>query len=157
MSANFVFALAVVIGVVAGLRSLLAPAAVAWATHLGWLHIQGTPLSFMGSKITVITFSLLAIGELIGDKLPRVPRRTAVAPLVARMITGGLSGACLCSSANQSLGIGAVLGAVGAVIGAFSGYQTRKRLVTQLSVPDFVIAVLEDIVAIGLAAFVVSR
>ncbi|HZE58428.1 MAG TPA: DUF4126 family protein [Chthoniobacterales bacterium] len=157
MSSNFVFALAVGIGVVAGLRSLLAPAAVAWAAHLGWLHLQGTSLGFMGSKAAVVIFSLLAIGELIGDKLPRVPKRTAVAPLLARIVTGGLSGACLCASANQSLGIGAVLGAVGAVIGAFVGYQTRKRLVTQLNVPDFVVAAVEDIVAINLALFLVSR
>ena len=91
MSSNFVFALAVGIGVVAGLRSLLAPAGVAWAAHLGWLHLQGTSFGFMGSKAAVVIFSLLAIGELIGDKLPRVPKRTAVAPLLARIVTGGLS------------------------------------------------------------------
>ncbi|MFN2622935.1 MAG: DUF4126 family protein [Chthoniobacterales bacterium] len=157
MNANFVFALAVGIGVVAGLRSLMAPAAVAWAAHLGWLHLQGTSLGFMGSKIVVVIFSLLAIGELIGDKLPRVPKRTAVAPLLARIVTGGLSGACLCASVNQSLGIGAALGAVGAIIGAFGGYRTRKRLGPLLSARDFVIALLEDIVAISLAMFFVSR
>src|ERR1041385_7330903 len=111
MSGTFVFALAAGIGVVAGLRSLLAPAAVAWAAHLGWLHLQGTLLGFMASKSAVVTLSLLAIGELIADKLPRVPRRTAVAPLLARVVSGGLSGACLGASANQSLGLGAVLGA----------------------------------------------
>lgn len=157
MTGSFAFALATGIGVVAGLRSLLAPAAVAWAAHLGWLHLQGTSLGFVGSKSFVVVLSLLAIGELIGDKLPRVPRRTAVAPLLARIVTGGLSGACLCVSANQSLGLGAVLGAIGAVIGAFGGYEIRKRLVTRLNVPDFIIAFLEDVVAIGGAAFLVSR
>ena len=152
-----VLAWAVGIGVVAGLRSLLAPAAVAWAAHLGWLHLQGTPLGFMGSKIALIIFSLLAIGELIADKLPKTPKRTAVAPLLARMVTGGLCGACICVSANQSLGIGAVLGAIGAVIGAFAGYEIRKRLVTQLRVPDFFIALPEDLIAISLALFLVSR
>ncbi|HZE12631.1 MAG TPA: DUF4126 family protein, partial [Chthoniobacterales bacterium] len=143
---NIIFASAVGIGVVAGLRSLLAPAAVAWAAHLGWLHLQGTPLSFMGSNVCLIIFSLLAIGELIGDKLPRTPKRTAVAPLLARTITGGLCGACICVSANHSLGLGGVLGAVGAVIGAFAGYAIRKRLVTQLKVPDFFIALPEDLI-----------
>ena len=157
MNANIVFALATGIGIVAGLRSLLAPAAVAWATHLGWLHLQGTSLGFMGSKVVLVTFSLLAIGELIGDKLPKVPERTAVAPLLARMLTGGLSGACLCVSANQSLGIGAVLGAIGGVVGAFGGYEIRKRLVAQLNLPDFIIALLEDLVAISLALFLISR
>jgi uncharacterized membrane protein len=157
MSASYAFALAVGIGVVAGLRSLTAPAAVAWAAHLGWLHLQGTPLGFMGSKAAVIIFSLLAIGELIGDKLPWIPRRTAVGPLLARILTGGLSGACLCASANQSLGLGVVLGAVGAIIGAFAGCQSRKRLVAQLNVPDFVVALFEDAGAISLALFVVSH
>lgn len=157
MTGNFAFALATGIGVVAGLRSLMAPAAVAWAAHLGWLHLQGTSLGFVGSKTFVVVLSVLAIGELIGDKLPTVPRRTAIAPLLARVVTGGLSGACLCVSANQSLGIGAVLGAIGAVIGAFGGYQSRKRLVTRLNVPDFVIALLEDVAAISVAAFLVSR
>ena len=157
MSSNFVFALAVGIGVVAGLRSLLAPAAIAWAAHLGWLHLQGTSLGFMGSKAAVVIFSLLAIGELIGDKLPRVPKRTATAPLLARIVTGGLSAACLCASANQSLGIGAGLGAVGAVIGAFGGYNLRKYLVNQLKLPDLIIALLEDLIAITLVLFFVSR
>ena len=152
-----VIACAVGIGVVAGLRSLLAPAAVAWAAHLGWLHLQGTSLGFMGSKVALIAFSLLAVGELIGDKLPRTPKRTAIAPLLARMVTGGLCGACLSLSANQSLGIGAVLGAVGAVIGAFAGYEIRKRLVTQWNIPDFFVALPEDLIAISLALFLVSR
>src|SRR5437762_6811308 len=157
MSANFVFALAVGIGVVAGLRSLMAPAVVAWAAHLGWLHLQGTSLSFMGSKAAVVTLSLLAMGELIGDKLPRVPKRTAAAPLLARIVTGGLSAACLCASANQSLGIGAGLGAVAAVIGAFGGDNVRKYVVNQLKLPDLIIAVLEDLIAITLVLFLVSR
>jgi uncharacterized membrane protein len=157
VNANLVFALAIGIGLVAGLRSLLAPATVAWAARLGWLHLQGTTLGFMGSKVAVVLFSLLAIGELIGDKLPRTPKRTAVAPLLARMLTGSLSGGCLCLSWHQSLGIGAVLGAIGAVIGAFGGYETRKRLVTQLNLPDLVVALLEDLVAISLALFLISR
>jgi len=157
VSSNLVFALTVGIGVVAGLRSLMAPAAIAWAAHLGWLHLQGTSLGFMGSKAAVVIFSLLAIGELVGDKLPRVPKRTAVAPLLARIVTGGLSAACLCASANQSLGIGAGLGAVGAVIGALGGYNVRKDLVNQLKLPDLIIALLEDLIAISLVLFFVSR
>jgi len=154
---SLVLAWAVGIGVVAGLRSLIAPAAVAWAAHLGWLHLQGTALGFMGSKVALIIFSLLAIGELIGDKLPKTPRRTAVAPLIARMITGGLCGACIFVSSSQSLAIGAVPGAIGAVLGAFAGYEIRKRLVTQLKVPDLFIALPEDLIAISLALFLVSR
>src|SRR5215469_16505479 len=110
---NYVFVLALGIGIVAGLRSLTAPAVVAWGAHLGWLNLQGSPLSFMGSTASVAIFSLLAIGELIADKLPTIPKRTAPAPLTARVITGGLCGACLWAAVAKSLLAGSLLGGVG--------------------------------------------
>jgi uncharacterized membrane protein len=157
VNTTVVVVVAVGIGFVAGLRSLTAPAAVAWAAHLGWLNLHGTFLSFMGSQVAVTILSLLAIGELIADKTARIPKRTAAVPLLARILTGGLSGACLSLSANHSPAIGASLGAIGAVIGAFAGYEIRRRLVAKLKIPDFFTAVPEDLIAIGLALFLVSR
>jgi uncharacterized membrane protein len=154
---NNIFAFALGLGVVAGLRSFTPPAVVAWAGHLGWLHLNNSPLAFMGSIITVVIFSLLALFELFVDLQPSTPKRTAPLPLVFRMLSGGLCGACLCTASNQSLIIGAILGAVGGVIGAFSGYEIRKRLVAALNVKDIYIALLEDLVTIGLACFFVSR
>jgi uncharacterized membrane protein len=156
MSANYILVFAFGIGVVAGLRALTAPAVVSWAAHLGWLHLQDSSLAFMGSIWTAIAFSLLAIFELIGDLKPKTPKRTAPVPLGVRVLTGGLSGACLCASANQSLVTGAVLGAVGGVVGAFAGYQIRRRLVTGLNIKDSFVAIPEDLIAIGLACFLVS-
>ncbi|MEY2498560.1 MAG: hypothetical protein QOD12_2116 [Verrucomicrobiota bacterium] len=154
---NYILALAFGIGVVAGLRSLTAPAAVAWAAHLGWLNLHDSPVAFMASTWAVILFSALAIFELVADLLPMTPKRTAPGPLAARIITGSLCGASLCVSANQSLPIGATLGAIGAVIGAFAGYELRKRLATGLNVKDVFIALAEDLIAIGLALFFVAR
>jgi uncharacterized membrane protein len=154
---NYVFVLAVGIGIVAGLRSLTAPAVVAWGAHLGWLNLHGSPLAFMASTAAVVIFSLLAIGELVADKLPRTPKRTAPAPLVARIVTGGLCGACLCAATGQSLFLGAILGAIGGVIGAFSGYEIRSRVVNALHIQDFFVAICEDLIAIALACLVVSR
>jgi uncharacterized membrane protein len=94
---------------------------------------------------------------LIVDLLPSTPKRTTLVPLVARILMGGLSGACLCTSANQSWLIGAVLGAVGGVMGAFGGYEIRKRLVGGLNVKDIFVALPEDLIAIGLAFFLVTR
>jgi uncharacterized membrane protein len=145
------------IGLVAGLRSLTAPAVIAWAAHFGWVNLEGTPLRFMGSTSAVAIFSVLAIGELIEDKLPKIPRRTALAPLLFRMLTGGLCGACLSFAANESPALGAISGAIGAVIGAFSGYEIRKRLVTQFGMADIFVALPEDLIAIGLALFLVTR
>jgi uncharacterized membrane protein len=154
---NYVFVLAIGIGIVAGLRSLLAPAVVTWAAHLGWLNLHGSPLAFMGSTIAVAIFSLLAIGELVGDKLPKTPKRTALAPLLARILMGGLCGACLCAAAGESLFAGALLGGIGSVIGAFVGYETRSRLVNTLHIKDLFVAICEDLIAIALACFLVSR
>ena len=156
MHTDLVFALAVGIGIVAGLRSLTAPAAVSWAAHLGWLDLQGSSLAFMGSTVAVVIFSLLAVAEYVADLLPATPRRTTPGPLIARIVTGGLSGACLCASASHSLPLGAVLGGLGGVVGAFTGYEARTRLVRALKVKDRVIALSEDVVAIVLAWLFVS-
>lgn len=157
MNGDYFLALALGIGIVAGLRSLTAPAVVAWAVRLGWLDLQDSRLAFVGSTAAVIIFSLLAIGELIADKLPGIPRRTAIAPLLARICTGTLCGACLAVAANRSLPPACLLAGLGGVIGAFAGYEIRQRLVSQLHFKDFFVAVFEDLIAIGLACFVVSR
>jgi len=148
--------LAVGIGIVTGLRTFTAPALASWAAHLGWLHLEGTPLAFMGSTVTVVIFTLLAIVEYVTDQLPSTPARTVPIQLIARLIMGALSGTCIGLSGGLSLLVGAVLGAVGAVIGAYGGYEARKRLVNGLKVKDIFIAIPEDLVAIGLAYLIVS-
>jgi uncharacterized membrane protein len=157
MSADFVLFFAFGIGVVAGLRSLTAPAAVSWAAYLGWLNLQGSPLEFMGATATVAISSLMALGELGADLSPRIPRRTAPGPLAGRLLMGGLCGACLCASAGQSLSIGALLGALGGFVGAFAGYELRRSLVAGWNIRDVFIALIEDLIAIGLAYFLVTR
>lgn len=157
MNPGYVFAVASGIGVVAGLRTLMAPAAIAWAVRLGWVNLQGSPFSFMESNLAVAILSLLAMGELIADLLPMIPRRTALAPLLARISTGAFSGACLCASAGQSLTLGATAGAGGALAGAFAGYEIRRRLVKKLRVRDLFVALCEDAAAISLAWLFVSR
>jgi len=92
---------AFLIGLFAGLRSLTPPAAVAWAVHLGWLKLA-RPLSLIGSLPAVIILSLLALTELILDKLPNTPNRTAPLGLIARIVTGGLTGACVSLGADRS-------------------------------------------------------
>ena len=151
------FALALAIGFVAGLRSLTAPAAVSWAARLGWIDLNGSPLHWMGSGVAVTVFSVAAVAELVADKLPMTGSRTAPGSLIARIILGGLAGACLAISGRGPWLAGAVLGGVGAVIGAFAGYETRRRLVRALGVKDVAVAIVEDLVAIGLAYLVVIR
>jgi uncharacterized membrane protein len=157
MSASYVLLLAFLIGIVAGLRSLTAPAVVAWAAHRNWINLHNTPLSFLASTAAVVIFTLLAVVELVADQLPSTPSRTKPPGLIGRIVLGGLSGAAIAVSGTQSIALGAVLGAAGGIAGAFAGYQVRTRLVKALKVPDFVIATLEDAATIAGGLFVVSR
>jgi uncharacterized membrane protein len=145
------------IGIVAGMRSMTAPALIAWAAHLGWLHLQNSFFAFMGSTWAVVILSIFAIAELIADQLPKTPPRTAPLGLTARIATGALSGACVAVSGLTVLWIGAAVGAVGAILGAFAGYNARTALVRMFHIPDFAIAVPEDVIAIALGLFLVSR
>jgi uncharacterized membrane protein len=146
---------AFLIGCVCGLRSMTAPAVVAWGAHLGWLHLRASLLAFLTNHISLVIFSVFAIGELIADKLPFIPARTEAGPLAVRVIFGAMCGAALCISAAVSPLLGALLGAVGGLAGAFAGYNYRRRLAA--IAPDLVLALLEDFVAVGGGFFLVSR
>ena len=148
--------LAFLIGFFSGLRSLTAPAATAWAVYLGWLKLE-RPLSLIGSLPSVAIFTVFAIVELVADKLPQTPSRTAPPGLIARIVMGGLTGACIAASGAQGIFLGALLGAVGGVVGCFLGYQVRTGLVKALGTRDVYIALFEDLVAIAGSLWVVSR
>jgi uncharacterized membrane protein len=150
MNIELVLLLAFGIGVVTGLRSMTAPAVVAWAAYLGWIHLSGSHLAFMGSIWAVAIFTLGALGEYIADQLPNTPARTAPVGLSARIVMGLLTGACLGTAGGASLWLAALAGAIGAIAGAFGGYQARVGLVRALQVPDIAIAIPEDLIAIGL-------
>ncbi|HEV8043060.1 MAG TPA: DUF4126 family protein [Bryobacteraceae bacterium] len=139
------------IGVVAGLRSFTAPAAVCWAAHLGWLHLEGSKLAFLGTSIAVYIASALALVELVLDKQAWMGARTKPGPLIDRLIMGALSGAALGSMP------GAISGCVGALVGTYGGYQARRRIVANLKVPDIAVALVEDALAVGGALLIVSR
>ena len=148
--------LAFLIGLFAGLRSLTAPAATAWATYLGWLKLQGS-LALIGSAVSVAIFTLVAVVELVADKLPKTPSRTSPPGLIARIVMGGLTGACVAAGGGQGAILGAVLGAVGGVVGCFGGFQARTGLVKALGTRDMYVALIEDLVAIAGCFWVVSR
>ena len=161
MPLSTVLVLAFLIGCVAGLRSMTAPAVVCWGAHPGpptaWLGLGGTPLAFLASPISLVIFTILAIGELIGDKLPKTPSRVSPFPLGARAVSGALCGAALAVAASVSVGGGIVCGIVGAVVGSYAGYSVRRLLTTRAGLPDMVVALVEDVVAIGGGLLVVSR
>jgi uncharacterized membrane protein len=149
--------LALVIGICVGLRSLTPPAAVSWAAALYWIDLGRSRLYFLATKPAVAILTVLALAELVADKLPSAANRTAPAGLFARIVLGGLSGTCIAVAGAQRPWLGLIAGVVGAIAGCLAGFQVRARLVKALKVPDFVIAILEDAVAIGGAFYVVTR
>jgi uncharacterized membrane protein len=144
------------IGFLSGLRSMMPLAVTAWCGHVRNLALYRTPLAFLASAPAVAILTLGAVAELVVDKLPRTPARTAAPGLVIRFLTGGLCGAALVLAHVPSSWIfGAVLGATGGVVGAFAGYKARTSLVRVLGVPDLVIALAEDAFTLAASIFVV--
>ena len=147
--------LAFLLGAVAGLRSMTAPAVAAWAAHLGPLQLEGTPLSLLASAPARYLLLAAMIGELVADKLPFTPNRIRAGPFTARVLSGALSGGALAAGVGQSLVAGAAAGALGAVAGTLGGFRARTGLVRALGTPDYAVALAEDAVAVGTALFVV--
>lgn len=141
-----VLVLAMLIGVIAGLRSMTAPAVVSWAARLGWIHLNSSWLAFLGYSWTPWILSIAAIGELIADKLPSTPSRKQPPSFAFRVISGAFSGAAIGIS-HSSLPLGLAGGAIGAVIGTLGGAAARSTLARMFG-KDLPAALLEDAVAI---------
>ena len=146
---------AFVVGIVAGLRAMMAPTVVSWFARMGVLGVSGTPLAFMGYRYTPFVFSLLALGELINDKLPTTASRKTPPQFIGRLLTGGLSGATV-GAAGHSLIAGLILGVLGAVCGTLGGAALRSKLASAFS-KDLPAALLEDVTAIAVAVFSVME
>ena len=149
-----VLLLALLIGIIAGLRAMTAPAAVSWAARLGWLNLAPTSLAFLGYAFTPWIFTALALVELVTDQLPTTPSRTVPVQFGTRILTGGLSGGAIGAAHGQFVP-GVVVGVVGAVIGTLGGRAVRGRLAASFG-QDRPAALIEDAVAIGGAVLIMS-
>ncbi|WP_197374653.1 DUF4126 family protein [Mycolicibacterium baixiangningiae] len=148
MTHALVLLLALLIGVVAGLRAFTAPAAVAWAAMLNWIVLDGTWAQWVAHPVTVGVLTVLAVGELVTDQLPKTPSRKTPMQFIARLISGGFAGAVIGTAWGYTFG-GLGAGVIGAVLGTLSGYEARKRLVAANGGRDLPIALLEDGVAVA--------
>jgi len=88
--------------------------------------------------------ALMAAGEMIADKLPFIPNRTAVFPLIARVASGALSGTAFVKARRRSVALGALIGSLAAVGASYGAYKVRKAVGKKLHLPDPIIAVAED-------------
>lgn len=149
------------LGLMTGLRTMTPIAVMCWFAYLGQagtqaqgnLPVAGTWAFWVGKLAAVLIFTAFALGEYVGDKLPRTPNRTAPGPLVARLGFGGLVGAIAATAMEGSAIEGIILGALGALAGAFLGFQIRKALVERTGWPDWNVALLEDLAALLFSVF----
>ena len=92
MNLTTALVLPLLIGMIAGLRAMTAPAAVSWAARAGWLTLAETPLAFLGYAFTPWIFTVLALGELVTDQLPTTPSRTVPIQFGTRILMGASIG-----------------------------------------------------------------
>ncbi len=138
------------LGLVAGMRTFSAPALL--STHLARRQPQpglGPPLNALASRRAATLLSLLAMGELAGDKLPMTPARIEPPGLAGRALSGALVGATLAEAEGLPRATGALLGGLAALGGAFAAYHLRRRLGQRTRVPDPVLGGVEDAIAVG--------
>lgn len=142
------------LGVVAGMRSMTAPAALAHVLAGRTVAPRDQPARFLSSERVARLAAVAAAGEYVGDKLPMTPDRTDAFPLAGRIGSGALVGAGLASATGESVVVGALVGVVGALIGSFGVMQIRKALPDALDLPDWPVALAEDALAlsVGLAS-----
>lgn len=145
--------LSLLIGFIAGLRSMTAPALVSWAAALGAIPLEGSFLAFLAHPVTPWILTVLALGELVVDKLPRTPSRLLLLPFLVRLGVGGVCGGIVGGVGGIFIG-GALAGVIGAGLGSFAGAAFRERMTKRVGM-DLPGAVLEDVVAVGGALLVV--
>ncbi len=150
-----ILVLALLIGIIAGLRAFTAPCAVSWAVKLGYLPLAGTHLAWLGSWITVGILTAFALFELVNDQNPKTPSRTVPAQFIPRVLFGALSGAAIGLGFGSLVG-GLLCGAVGAVIGTLGGAAVRGKLAAAFG-RDLPAGLLEDAVALAGAALIVTH
>ena len=146
--------LPLLIGVIAGLRAMTAPAAISLAARAGRLDLSTTSLAFLGYAYTPWIFTILALVELVTDQLPTTPSRTVPIQFGTRILMGGLTGGAIGASSG-ALVVGVIAGIVGAVIGTLGGRAVRARLAAAFG-SDRPAAIVEDLIAIGGAFLIVE-
>jgi uncharacterized membrane protein len=134
------------LGAVAGLRAFSAPALL--SRQMSRSDRKEGVTSLLGSPTVATVLGALAVGEIVADKMPWMPNRTDPLGLIARAGSGAFVGATICRAKGRSTVAGALIGAAAAIAASFAGYHLRRAAVRELELPDTVVAVIEDTVAV---------
>jgi uncharacterized membrane protein len=141
------------LGTAAGLRTMTPMAVLCWFTYAGHLPLDNGWDAWVGKLPVAVIFTVLAVGELIADKFPWIPNRTAPGPMVTRLLIGGLIGAIVADGLNGPGLEGVILGVLGALVGTYGGFLVRRDLVQKFGFKDWHVALAEDLLAVVSAVF----
>jgi uncharacterized membrane protein len=139
------------LGAVTGLRTMTPMAVLCWFAYAGYLPVDGTWAFWTAKLVTAVVFTVLAVGELVGDKLPNTPNRIAPVPLIARLVFGGLVGSIVAAGMDGPGIEGVILGVLGALVGTYGGFLIRREIVQRMGCKDWYVALVEDVIAVGCA------
>jgi uncharacterized membrane protein len=146
------------LGVVAGIRSMSAPALLSRAASRGGIEgIEGTPFAFLASPRAARILTVLAIGEALADKLPFSPDRISPPGLVGRIASGGLVGAALFAAAQRRTALGAGLGLLASAAASYPSYYLRVKTQERLGLPNWAVGLVEDALAEGTGLLALSK
>lgn len=147
-----------VLGLAAGMRTLT-PIAVLCITAatLGYFPgLHHTWGAWAGSWISAIVFGLMALGEYVGDLLPRTPSRREWFPATSRLVFGALVGGLAATAMTLPATGGFLLGAIGAAAGTTGGWWVRTKLATRIG-RDWPIGIAESLLALSLSLYMCWR
>jgi uncharacterized membrane protein len=148
---------ALLLGLVSGLRTQVPVAVLAVEAQQGRFDPGAGRLARrFASPQGALGAVVAAAGELVADKLPVTPDRTAPGPLLSRLVAGATVGAAVHYDAGHPRPLGAALCLAGAGIGAFGGDRLRGLLADRTGLPQPLLGAIEDLFAVALALAVVT-
>ena len=134
----------------AGMRSMSAPAFLShYFSRQPHAGLDGSALRFMQKPVMATALKVMAAGEMVMDKLPGTPNRTAPPVLLGRLLSGALVGAAWYKSRHGSALSGGMLGGLAAVAATFVSYALRTGISKQTDTPV-------ALVGVGVEALVVE-
>jgi uncharacterized membrane protein len=141
---------AAALGALSGMRSMAGLTTL--SRRFGKRRSRHRAGRLLSNRLVRRALPVLAIGELIADKLPFLPDRTTPLPLAGRALIGSVLGGLVATEERASVLLGAGIGAVTAVATAYVAVHARKFAHDRLSIPDAVVGGFEDTLVLGLAA-----
>jgi uncharacterized membrane protein len=149
---------ALALGAVAGMRSMLAPTMTSRAlAKRPDANNADEPARTLAAQQTRYWLIPLAVGELVGDKLPFAPDRTISASMMVRAVSGGMTAAVLASARRQPILLPALAGATAACVSAKVGASLRSRYASFGPFTNAALGITEDCLALAIGSAGLQR